>query len=172
MWAQSLCSFHLFWGFILHLEVLEVEEPKPIASNGRQTAKYVKVSCSQKQSSQLVQLDCDMYSFPGVRIRKEIEIRLKQSSPTVEKYKSTVWKDGFHTKSTREQRSYLMFAVVKSVCNGMWRCSQKNLRIKKRASGAFSPDIDPYSRETKETSIDKPIRMSRYLEWESQKVQI
>ena len=47
-----------------------------------------------------------------------------------------------------------------------------NLRIKKRASGAFSPDIDPYSRETKETSIDKPIRMSRYLEQESQKVQM
>ena len=63
-----------------------------------------------------------------------------------------------------------MFAVlVKSRCNGKFtRCSQENLRIKKRASGAFSPDIDPYSRETKETSIDKPIRMSRYLERKSE----
>ena len=37
--------------------------------------------------------------------------------------------------------------------------------MRKRARGALSPDIDPYSRETKETSIDKPIRMSRYLRW-------
>ena len=35
--------------------------------------------------------------------------------------------------------------------------------MRKRARGALSPDIEPYSRETKETSIDKPIRMSRYL---------
>ena len=43
--------------------------------------------------------------------------------------------------------------------------NQRYLRMRKRARGALSPDIDPYSRETKETSIDKPIRMSRYLRW-------
>ena len=42
---------------------------------------------------------------------------------------------------------------------------QRYLRMRKRARGALSPDIDPYSRETRETSIDKPIRMSRYLRW-------
>ena len=40
----------------------------------------------------------------------------KRTSLMVEKYQSTVWwKDGFHTKSTRKQRSYLMFAAVKSL---------------------------------------------------------
>ena len=41
--------------------------------------------------------------------------------------------------------------------------NHRYLRMRKRARGALSPDIEPYSRETKETSIDKPIRMSRYL---------
>ena len=43
--------------------------------------------------------------------------------------------------------------------------NERNLRMRKRARGALSPDIDPYSRETKEISIDKPIRMSRYLRY-------
>ena len=45
--------------------------------------------------------------------------------------------------------------------------NERNLRMRKRARGALSPDIDPYSRETKEISIDKPIRMSRYLRYDN-----
>ena len=44
------------------------------------------------------------------------------------------------------------------------------LRIRKRTRGARSPDIDPYSKETRETKRERPRRMLRYLEriWVSQ----
>ena len=38
------------------------------------------------------------------------------------------------------------------------------LRIRKRTRGARSPDIDPYSKETRETKRERPRRMLRYLE--------
>ena len=38
------------------------------------------------------------------------------------------------------------------------------LRIRKRTRGARSPDIDPYSKETRETRRERPRRMLRYLE--------
>ena len=37
------------------------------------------------------------------------------------------------------------------------------LRMRKRTRGARSPDIDPYSSETKETNRERPRRMLRYL---------
>ena len=36
-------------------------------------------------------------------------------------------------------------------------------RIRKRTRGARSPDIDPYSKETRETKRERPRRMLRYL---------
>ena len=37
------------------------------------------------------------------------------------------------------------------------------LRTRKRTRGARSPDIDPYSRETRETNRERPRRMFKYL---------
>ena len=37
------------------------------------------------------------------------------------------------------------------------------LRTRKRTRGARSPDIDPYSRETRETNRERPRRMLKYL---------
>ena len=38
-----------------------------------------------------------------------------------------------------------------------------NLSMRKSARGPRSPDIDPYSKETRETSKERPMQMSMYL---------
>ena len=140
IWAQSLCWLNLFWGFILHLEVLEVEEPKPIASDGRQTAKGVKVNCGQKQTSLKVK-----------KVQSEKTESLKR-----------------HTKSTREQRSYLMFVVVKSVWTwglrkgqaGLFPLTLTHTRGRPRRPALTSPSGCP-------DILNKKVRKSRCIERKS-----
>ena len=42
--------------------------------------------------------------------------------------------------------------------------AKPHLSMRKRASGPRSLDMDPYSKEIKETSKERPMQMSMYLQ--------